>query len=224
MADVSPNLDIADAHVVIESVDDNLGKKYLPGRRTGAPASSRNGGDVSLDLTFDTSSNYLSCRLHIPFATKCRPKEVVPISLYIRPERVTALETERPGDLPEGVSRQLGKEVIRLQFSMKSPADLVVPRDELVPRNRAYENNLAAMTSLARQTTITLYVASLTEEQLRPLCNAVSHGVVRSDETDLDFNGLYLGRGGRILTEADTPMSTKALLPISKNPCDNKYS
>ncbi|KUI59596.1 hypothetical protein VP1G_06830 [Cytospora mali] len=73
------------------------------------------------------------------------------------------------------------------------------------------------MTSLARLTTITFYLACLTEEQLRPLCDAIPRGGVRSIEKYARLTGMYLGRGGRIYTDADTS-------PVQANPPDASVS
>ncbi|KUI74514.1 hypothetical protein VM1G_10074 [Cytospora mali] len=214
MADTSHDIAITGARVVVEWVDCNGRKQYLPGDRTGLSAGAPPGfqGEVSFDLFFDTLSNTFFCRLHIPFIATLRPKEEIPISLFIPPERVATLDTERPGEtLPEYISRQLGEEAIRLQFNLKSPADLIVPQDgSLVPKNKAYGDNLRVMGLLARTTTITLYLAHLSEQQLRTLCNAVSCGTVQSSKEHANLARLYHGRGGRI---ADASILTQASPP-----------
>ncbi|ROW01834.1 hypothetical protein VPNG_07770 [Cytospora leucostoma] len=132
MADSSSALNISGALAVVEWVDDDGQKQFLPASRTGISATPQVRGELTCDLTFNPSSNSAFCKLNFPFVSTLRPKEVLPLSLLIPPERVTTLDMERPGDaLPEDVSMQLGKEVVRLQFNMASPADLVVPQDSL---------------------------------------------------------------------------------------------
>ncbi|KUI74121.1 hypothetical protein VM1G_09858 [Cytospora mali] len=216
MANIPDNLEVSDALVVVEWVDADGRKQYLPDSCTGPSARSR--GEVYFDLVFDASSNSSFCRLHAPFVTTHRPKEVLSISLHIPPERVTTIDAERPGnDLPEDVSRHLGKELVRLRFNMKNPADLVVPQGSLVPKSKTYRDNLDIMTSLARSNTITFYLACLTEEQLRPLCNAITRGGVRSIGKYADLTSMYFGRGGRIYTDSDTS-------PTQANPPDASES
>lgn len=215
MADSSSDLNFSGALAVVEWVDIDGQKQILPGSRTGVFATPRVRGELTCDLAFNSSSNSAFCKLNIPFVSALHPKDLVSLSLLIPPERVTTLDTERPGDaLPEDVSRQLGKEVVRLRFNMKSPADLVVPQDSLTPKNSAYAISLRAMSLLAQTTTVTLYLADLSDEQLQPLRDAVSLGIVRSIENFVKIPTMHFGRGGRI---ADTLTLTRAAMRDGKD-------
>ncbi|KAK7741775.1 hypothetical protein SLS53_004839 [Cytospora paraplurivora] len=210
MAEPSSRLEVSGAPVVVEWVDNYGRQRYLHDTRKDSSASIEARGGVSCDMVFDASLNSLSFKLRASFVTTLRPKEVTPIYLVVPPERVTTLSAESSDDVPKTVSEQLSTDAIRLQFILNRPADLIVPVDDLAPKNKAYGEHLWHMSSLSRLTTITLYVAGLSEEQIRPLCNAVSSGGVRSIEKHADLSAMYHGRGGRVYTDADALVLTQA--------------
>lgn len=107
----------------------------------------------------------------------------------------------------------LGKEVVRLRFNLNSPADLIVPHGCLVPKNKTLGDSLDVMASLAQMTTVTLYLACLSEKQLRPLCNAILVGSIHSVGKYTDLTKLYNGRGARILNNTNTLTTRELPLP-----------
>ncbi|ROV95246.1 hypothetical protein VPNG_08961 [Cytospora leucostoma] len=209
MAAPSQGLDISAATVVVEWVDSDGRSAFS------SPLDCR--GGALLDVYFDTSSKAFF-KLRAPYITRLHPRELTSIYLFIPPERVTNLSVERSEDVPQPVREQLGVDIVRLQFHLSRPADFVVPSDDWFPKNTAYGGFLRLMKSLVRSTTITLYVACLSEEQLRPLCDALSHGGVRSMDEHAELGRMYLGRGGRIVTDIDALIPAQATSPEAPDP------
>lgn len=192
MSDSSSIIDIPATPSVVEWEDIDGQTRYLHD----GPVQPYN--QISFDLYLNTSCNTSFFKLRIPF-TKTYSKKSMSMYLFIPPERVTTLDVEC-SDVPSAVREQLGAGVIRLRFNLNKPADLVTPQFHFSPRNKFHEDTVYASATLAQRTAITLYVARpLTQEQLRPLCDAISLRGLSSSKSHADPNAL----GGWICTEVD---------------------
>lgn len=140
MAEPSSRLEVSGAPVVVEWVDNDGREQYLHDTRKDSSASVETRGGVSCDMVFDASLKSFSFKLRASFVTTLRPKEVTPIYLFIPPERVITLSAVSSDDMPKAASEQLSTDVIRLQFTLNRPADLVVPVDDLALKTRFTEN------------------------------------------------------------------------------------
>lgn len=194
MAGSSYVLDVPATPAIIEWVDPDGLTRYLRDSSRPQPLD-----QISFDLYYDNSSNTSFFKLCIPFITKFSSRKNTPIYLFVPPERVVTLVAECP-DVPEAVRQQLGTDVTRLRFGLNRPADLVISRFHLSPKNNFYKDTLYASATLAQRTTITIYVARpLTQEQLRPLCDAISLRRLSSSESHANPNA----QGGWVCTEID---------------------
>lgn len=193
MTDSSHVLDVPVTPAVVEWVDIDGLTRYFRDNPRCQPLD-----QISFNVYFDTSSNTSFFKLCIPF-NRSSPQNNTSIYLFVPPERVTTLVAEC-SDIPVAVRQQLGTDIIRLRFDLNQPADLVIPRFHLSPKNKFYKDTLYISATLAQQTTITVYVArSLTEEQLRPLCDAISLCRLSSSERHANLGDL----GGWVCTEVD---------------------
>lgn len=211
MADPAHSLDVSTAPVMVEWVDLEGRARYLSTR-------SESRFPVTFSIAFDASISSAFMKLRVPFFTKSNPKEDTSVFVFIPPERVSNITTEQPDVVPVDVKEELGAGVIRVRLTMKESADFVVPMHETVPKNKVNGDILCIGRLLARAISLTLYVAELSEDQLRPVCDAVSLDGVRSIEQHANLTALYFGKGGRICTDADGLVPAELFLTWRKTP------
>lgn len=168
------------------------------------------------EATFDarrvgsTADAFLKLRTTV--LLKASAPRKTPVFLFIHPERVRAL---RLGGFEadhkvhqEEACRRLGTDVACLLFILSRPADLVGPKEsDLIPKNKGSGDTLDSLRCLARQDDFAIYFPrkALSQARLVSLCEAASSGALKSIARQADLTSLYRGKGGRVITQLDTP-------------------
>lgn len=153
--------------------------------------------EVTLDIDYDPVSKVGLFKIRAPVDVK---GEMMPLFLYISPDRMTSLvyiESDgTPGIMPY------------FQFGLKQPADLVVPSGTslLLKRPKLDLSTLNSLKLLAQETTLCVYIPHddlMLETLLRPLCAAVAEQSLKHSNMNTELLGLYRGGGSKILQGAD---------------------
>ncbi|KUI73535.1 hypothetical protein VM1G_09107 [Cytospora mali] len=210
MADPSHVLTIS-TPAVIEWMDSEGQIKYQCVQE-GRPSATTHLGPrdaITLDIHFDYMANAGFFKLRVPFSTTVS-KTGESIFLFIPPERITALSLKQPDSMPKEVRDMLKSSLIRLQFCMDRPAHLVVPHGDLLPKGKFSRDNLCALSSVVEETTVTLYIPQRLYEKFQALSDALSRGGVQSIQEDADMTCLFRGKGGRVLTDVKSLLSSLA--------------
>lgn len=152
---------------------------------------------VTLDIDFDPGSKAGLFKLRAAVDIK---NEMTTLFLYINPDRITSLvyvgSDSTKGTMPH------------VRFGLNRPADLVVPSESplLLKRPNLDGETLTSLKFLAQETTLCVYMTHedlKLQKMLRPLCVAVADQSLKPLDMKLELLGLYMGRGSKILKDAD---------------------
>ncbi|PSR82714.1 hypothetical protein BD289DRAFT_454164 [Coniella lustricola] len=164
-------------------------------------------GSMTFDWHFRPSSKTASLRLRMPMLLKGQGRKVVPLFLFIAPERIQSLvySDNEEASVPDVVRAALGEGIIvQLRVILKQPADLVAPPFEpFTPKKKAFWDMFDSARILARQLVFIVYLKQdriSFEDGLKALTQAATSGNLTTSTGRADISRLYDGKGGKLVT------------------------
>ncbi|KUI72999.1 hypothetical protein VM1G_08155 [Cytospora mali] len=173
---------------------------------------------TTFDIHFDTASKatFLGLRAAVAVIGNALQEET-PLYLHIAPDRIASLAYNGPNKTPENMRQELGTTMIRLQFGMSKPADLIGPSgSSWKPRKRKDSAVLDSLERLAHATSFSVYHEyqdSLSDTLLQALTAGVADKSLVLLEREYEIPTLYAGSGGQLLVTAPPLYDTSEAPP-----------
>lgn len=219
----SDMLDITGARALVEWSNPDGQTHFFPA----SDPTSAESGLVTLDCHFRPSSNTASFRLRAPVMLKGLGRKMIPLFIFIAPERIRSLTYDgtQKTQVSDVVRRLVGDgDVVTLRFRLSKAGDLIVPPlNPLVPKKKIFWDVFDSMKGLAQETDFLMYLRLddvPSEDCMVSFCEAVSAGKLTTSAPHADVARLYDGKGGKLLGGDDLAVPVSA--PMNAPPPYNE--